>query len=111
MVPMKSFTEPDRARRLAGRRGPGRRYPDRCRIATFGRLFEGTDASSSGQTWSSPAPAPADEFTHVTPATRGRIARLPISMNHIAILQNSWHSHGKLLASGNAAPLASGPGQ
>ena len=35
---------------LASRRGL-RQFPDRCRIATFGRLFEGTDEISLGQTW------------------------------------------------------------
>lgn len=35
---------------LASRRGL-RSFPDRSRITTFGRLFEGTDEISLGQTW------------------------------------------------------------
>lgn len=47
------------------------RHPSRSRIATFGRLFEGTDEISLGQTCFSPS------FIHHSFHTRHRPARLP----------------------------------
>jgi hypothetical protein len=41
----------------------------RSRIATFGRLFEGTDEISLGQTSPERAPAVRERFTAATPVT------------------------------------------
>jgi len=42
----------------------------RSRIATFGRLFEGTDEISLGQTCSERSPAAGRKFTFATAVTR-----------------------------------------
>ena len=83
---------------------------------TFGRLFEGTDAPSLGQTWSG-----ATDPTHTwsenqssrrrrygtigQPATSTprRTLKRPIGMQ-----QNGWQPRGKLLASGNAVSEGNG---
>lgn len=74
---------------------------------TFGRLFEGTDRASPGQTWPAatdpPHPgekrrprrqAPAGWRTGAEPNQAQRTLNNPIGMQ-----QNGWQPHGKLLAS------------
>jgi hypothetical protein len=81
---------------LASRRG----HPvflGRSRIATCGRLFEGTDENSLGQT--SPDRRAKHHNRHssnVSPAGKKVLPRM---------LQNGWHSERKLLASANAASI------
>lgn len=78
--------------------GPG---PGSGRIATCGRLLEGTDENCLGQTWPDP-PRPrrnrSPRGTKVTYVTNDP----PPQKNPLAMLQNGWHSERKLLASGNA---------
>ncbi len=73
---------------------------------TFGRLFEGTDEPSPGQTW----PGPTCPLKHGESAgrsalpgrhRRGRRAEpAPRTLtNPIGMQQNCWQPHGKLLAS------------
>jgi hypothetical protein len=82
---------------LASRRGlPW--FRGRSRIATCGRLFEGTDEISLGQTWPKPTQVAFRCFTTATAVTLfGDPPRNPRAM-----LQNGWHPDRKLLASGNA---------
>src|ERR1700722_13060158 len=84
---------------LANRRGL-QRLLGRSRIATCGRLFEGTDEISLGQTSPGRAGAGAQRLTTATAVTQ---FRGPPS-NPEAMLQNGWHPRRKLLASGNAIP-------
>jgi hypothetical protein len=82
---------------LASRRGL-QSFLGRSRIATCGRLFEGTDEISLGQTWPEPTQVALKRFTAVTAVTPlGDPPRNPRAM-----LQNGWHPDRKLLASGNA---------
>jgi hypothetical protein len=77
---------------------------------TFGRLFEGTEQPSLGQTWSAatdPTHPSAKTFVlgegagapywQRTTSTPRLTLKRPIGMQ-----QNCWQPHGKLLASGNA---------
>lgn len=74
---------------------------------TFGRLFEGTDRASPGQTWPAPRhpldrgrrhrhrrPPSGRPPTGVEPNQAHRTLNNPIGMQ-----QNGWQPHGKLLAS------------
>jgi len=82
--------------RLANRRGL-QKILVRSRIATFGRLFEGTDEISLGQT---SADRRANRHNrHISPALRRGKKLLP------RMLQNGWHSERKLLASSNAVSI------
>ena len=80
---------------LASRRGL-QKILVRSRIATFGRLFEGTDEISLGQT-SVRALARNRSHRH----SSHRASAMP-KISPRAMLQNGWHSDRKLLASGNA---------
>lgn len=93
---------------LLSRRGP-RNEPDRSRIATCGRLFEGTDEISPGQTCSqTPGPASAHspaarQQHHIHLSSHAGLERLSqTDLRFRAMLQNCWHSERKLLASGKA---------
>jgi hypothetical protein len=81
---------------LANRRGL-QRILGRSRIATFGRLFEGTDEISLGQT--SLQRCAKRHNRHSSHASQ-RGNNLPPRM-----LQNGWHSERKLLASANAVSI------
>lgn len=99
---------------------PARSPGDEALVAavspTFGRLFEGTDEPSLGQTWSA-ATQPTHtsaENAHSRRRRCGTIAgakdaqpqgtlKKPIGMQ-----QNGWQPNGKLLASGNAVSEWSG---
>ena len=74
-----------------------------CRFAaaspTFGRLFEGTDDLSPGQTWLA---GPCSEHQPLAHATSATLSPRLLSSYSPGMLQNGWHSHRKLLASGNA---------
>jgi hypothetical protein len=86
--------------RLANRRGL-QRILGRSRIATCGRLFEGTDENSLGQTSPDGAPRVAEWFTNTTAVTQFQRPQLkPRTM-----LQNGWHPPRKLLASANAVSI------
>ena len=75
------------------------RCPVRSRIATFGRLYEGTEDLSPGQTRPLRPSTDAQRLTHATSAT----PPIPLlSSNLGGMLQNGWHSERKLLASCNA---------
>jgi len=84
----------------ASRRGL-QRFLGRSRIATCGRLFEGTDEISLGQT--SPARVRATT-EHLTTATAVTPFDDPPSKPR-AMLQNGWHPRRKLLASANAVSI------
>src|SRR5882724_3523122 len=85
---------------LANRRGL-QRFLVRSRTATFGRLFEGTDENSLGQTSPDGALRVADRFTTTTAVTQFHDPRSkPQTM-----LQNGWHPSRKLLASANAVSI------
>lgn len=85
---------------LASRRGL-QRFLVRSRTATFGRLFEGTDENSLGQTSPDEALRVADRFTTTTAVTQFQDERSkPQTM-----LQNGWHPRRKLLASANAVSI------
>lgn len=74
---------------------------------TFGRLFEGTDQASPGQTW--PAPTNPLDRRRKTAPRRPAHNRFPTAgksnqaqrtlTNPIGMQQNGWQPHGKLLAS------------
>jgi hypothetical protein len=71
----------------------------------FGRLFEGTDEPSPGQTW----PAPTDPLNSPPNMRSRRGSPYEPSdnpnepqKNPIGMQQNGWQPHGKLLISGNA---------
>jgi len=81
---------------LANRRGL-QKILVRSRIATFGRLFEGTDEISLGQTSSDRRANHHNR--HISPALRRGENLLP------RMLQNGWHSERKLLASSNAVSI------
>lgn len=74
---------------------------------TFGRLFEGTDEPSPGQTWpaATQPQRPSGRFSvPVTPAsgvtTLTSRSKAPLTLNDpIGMQQNGWQPHGKLLAS------------
>ena len=84
----------------ASRRGL-QRFLGRSRIATCGRLFEGTDENSLGQTLPDGAPPVASQFTNTTAVTQFRdTPSKPRTM-----LQNGWHPPRKLLASANAVSI------
>jgi hypothetical protein len=68
--------------------GPG--TPGRCRIATYGRLFEGTDEISLGQTTRT-CPAHTSFVTAFTPGGQPSSSRR-------GMLQNCWHRAGKLVS-------------
>jgi hypothetical protein len=85
---------------------PGRRIRVAAASPTFGRLFEGTEELSPGQTWSAPTDpteinakpsAPAPPLRHDIDNTPRMTLKKPIGMQ-----QNCWQPDGKLLASGNA---------
>jgi hypothetical protein len=63
---------------------------------TFGRLFEGTDERSPGQTFALQPSAPHRALTIVTPATppASNVMKAP------AMLQNRWRSNRKLVSFG-----------
>ena len=84
----------------ANRRGR-QEFLGRSRIATCGRLFEGTDEISLGQT--SPARVRATT-EHLTTATAVTPFDDPPSKPR-AMLQNGWHPRRKLLASANAVSI------
>jgi hypothetical protein len=86
--------------RLANRRGL-QRILGRSRIATCGRLFEGTDENSLGQTSSDGTPRVADWFTNTTAVTQ--FQERPSKPR--TMLQNGWHPPRKLLASANAVSI------
>lgn len=85
--------------------------PGWCRVAavspTFGRLFEGTDEPSPGQTWPAATPprGPGERFS--VPVTLGSgvttittRTKAPLTLNDpIGMQRNGWQPHGKLLAS------------
>ncbi len=100
----------------------GRRGPPGCLVwvaavsPTFGRLFEGTDAPSLGQTWSA-ATHPTQHIRENRSSRRrpcGTIGRQVTSRPQntlekpIGMQQNGWQPHGKLLTSGNAVSEWSG---
>ena len=60
---------------LANRRGP-QSFLGRSRIATCGRLFEGTDENSLGQTLPDRASPVAERFTTTTAVTQFRDPRI-----------------------------------
>jgi hypothetical protein len=92
-------------RLLAPARKP--EYPDRSRAATFGRLFEGTDEISLGQTALPGCVRHHIRHTVHACSTPGQdVYRNPPSM-----LQNGWHPSGNLLASGSAVFRVSGDRQ
>jgi hypothetical protein len=77
---------------------------------TFGRLFEGTDELSLGQTWSA-ATNPTRSFAETSVLERSRCDTVreqatgtpQITLKKpIGMQQNGWQPDGKLLASGNA---------
>ena len=82
---------------------------------TFGRLFEGTEERSPGQTW--PVPTDPTEITRNPHSRRAAAARYPQQTTStprtslkkpIGMQQNCWQPPGKLLASGNAVSEWSG---
>lgn len=73
---------------------------DRSRVTTSGRLFEGTDEFSLGQTC--PDPPKLSTTTIVATGLDG------MSSNPVGMLQNCWNSGRKLLASGKAVSTADG---
>jgi hypothetical protein len=89
----------------------GRRGPQVVRVAavspTFGRLFEGTDEASPGQTWpAATKPRPlAGKIFRFGHTRRGRgyhnePKQAPRTLNDpIGMQQNGWQPNGKLLAS------------
>ena len=83
---------------------------------TFGRLFEGTEQPSLGQTWSA-ATNPTRPSAKTFVLGKGAGARYPQQTTStsqttlkkpIGMQQNCWQPHGKLLASGNAVSEWSG---
>jgi len=82
---------------LANRRGL-QKILVRSRIATCGRLFEGTDEISLGQTSLEGARATAKRFTTATAVTPFQMLQRKLP----TMLQNGWHPGRKLLASANA---------
>ncbi len=74
---------------------------------TFGRLYEGTDPCSPGQTTPADRCARRRSFTVATPATEVR----PIVPKRLRMLPNGWRGRGKLLASGGAVSHRNGAGQ
>jgi hypothetical protein len=79
--------------RLANRRGLQTTL-GRSRIATFGRLFEGTDEISLGQTSLRRHANGHNRHSSHVPRQGKNLPR--------RMLQNGWHSERKLLASANA---------
>jgi hypothetical protein len=79
---------------------------------TFGRLFEGTEQLSLGQTWSPPTDPTEINAKPLSPAAplRHDIGNRPQTTlkKPIGMQQNCWQPHGKLLASGNAVSEWSG---
>jgi len=87
----------------ASRRGL-QRFLGRSRIATCGRLFEGTDEISLGQTSPARIRAATERLTTATTATQ--FGDPPSSREQSrTMLQNGWHPRRKLLASGNAVSI------
>jgi hypothetical protein len=95
---------------------PGHKIRVAAVSPTFGRLFEGTEEPSLGQTW--PAPTDPTEI-NAKPSSSAALlaARYPQqTINRprttlkkpIGMQQNCWQPHGKLLASGNAVSEWSG---
>lgn len=88
----------DKLVHLACRRGL--QQLGRSRVTSYGRLFEGTDDFTSGQT----CPDPRKRTTTGRPPTvLDGLSSIPVGM-----LQNGWHSERKLLASGKAVSLRGG---
>jgi hypothetical protein len=91
---------------------PGRRIRVAAVSPTFGRLFEGTEQPSLGQTWSPPTNPTEINAKPSSPATplRHDIGNRPQTTlkKPIGMQQNCWQPHGKLLASGNAVSEWSG---
>jgi len=81
--------------------------PSRSRIATFGRLFEGTDEISLGQTCLLRSDRHPDFVTSFPPVTIETDARQPV----LAMLQNCWHPAINLLASAKAISDRDGAGR
>ena len=82
---------------LANRRGH-QKLLGRSRTATFGRLFEGTDEISLGQTSAgSTAKVHNGHSSHAVAVAENQ---------HLGMLQNGWHPARKLLTSGNAVPTS-----
>jgi hypothetical protein len=89
----------------------GRRGPQVVRVAavspTFGRLFEGTDAASPGQTWLATTNPHGGvrkifRFEHTRRGRRyhNEPKQAPRTLNDpIGMQQNCWQPNGKLLAS------------
>ena len=90
---------------LAPARFPGN--PGRCRAATCGRLFEGTDEISLGQTCFSRSDPTPDFATWFTPVTIEYTPRQTVT----AMLQNCWHPAINLLASAKAISDRDGAGR
>jgi hypothetical protein len=91
---------------------PGHRIRVAAVSPTFGRLFEGTDQPSLGQTWSAPTDPTEINAKPSSPAAplRHDIGNRPRTTlkKPIGMQQNCWQPHGKLLASGNAVSEWSG---
>ena len=95
---------------------PGHKIRVAAVSPTFGRLFEGTEEPSPGQTW--PAPTEPNRNKRGTFVPGGAAAaRYPQQTTDdprttlkrpIGMQQNCWQPHGKLLASGNAVSEWSG---
>lgn len=74
---------------------------------TFGRLFEGTDEPSPGQTWPAATPSRGPGARFSVPVTLGSgvttittRTKAPLTLNDpIGMQRNGWQPHGKLLAS------------
>lgn len=81
--------------------------PSRSRIATFGRLFEGTDEISLGQTCLVRFDWHPDFVTSFPPVTIESDAHQPVP----AMLQNCWHPAINLLASAKAISDRDGAGR
>jgi hypothetical protein len=86
---------------------------------TFGRLFEGTEQPSLGQTWSAATgpTQPSAKTCVLGEATAARCWQRTTSTPQmtlekpIGMQQNCWQPHGKLLASGNAVSERNGARQ
>lgn len=89
---------------VANRRGPHADARVASRITTFGRLLEGTDVLPLWSNLTKLASQHSHPCTSITLATvAGRVSRTRQGM-----LQNCWHSDGKLLASANAVSYSDG---